>query len=1218
MDTNDVIILSSDEEEQCLKKLEKESSTQKNKHNQLKYNIKQQINDDIPRVLQNCSSNCELEIVDLAENTEISFDLDSNKFKSTILNHNKKSNPGLPETKSSSSLKYETDEQCNQSATSEIKILSIESLDNKIKNDDFSCQDIIVSNTISKNDNKKQLNTPTCHINNSSKFEENKAKTKKLFDEFVERCTSFEDIPNDRIRLSNKLYKKYSEAGTEYINSDEFLGLIQKCTKKLEKNNLYFLAKEVTDELCNRKKIQFGNGVITSNDEFVDGNELQNQPPQNEKKKKKIIKKILSHLDTLGMKIKELENAEVDLSDEEDSSYVQLQRYRKKFCSLYKKFCKLTNEVSDASRIYSRKICFSGSKYPEINRCIENWLNKTRRFPDFSDILKLLENQSSSLGLQYSSEGIRVLATEIFQQVGVQLQRRRQYDLWDTLSGFLTETEDPAESNPELQKVLNTNFEVRVKKEQEIITYFAELQEKQKIMPVEVPDDEANESPNQSDDESEIEEAGNSVNEKLNEVLDKEYICDMETGECKDSLSESENESVVHRNQAVDYKCDEQGLLKKETKNNYKNCKSLKRWEGTNNAEISESNLDTDAKDLRFRTNDGTPKMSNNVGSTIFSNNESLKTEKNNIGLANTSNETVNANHRENSKIFTKTPVVQLTRISQPPRKHLTLYTGCTSSKKRKLSLSSFTKSFHLNETHNEKSPKQFKPSFDVRHCQIQHNFKSIKKLHNFKSFTKQTNIRVRKHALHGLTDISNLLKSIGKTKNFVDVFFSTFRPQKVKSVQRCIRGNFFRTNYKFTPNIQTCALGYGENTVKNLGDGAEESKINKDGSNSGSQRTEENSSFGGQGNGNEGDKNENDGNKKNENSEDKEEDKNEEEEEEENEDGNEDEKHSETMDLVTCELLEGPQNSDGSPLALHNPNKTEAKQGLESKVEPTQNRTTKSNKNRRTKSRIKKNLITAETTIGEEVVEAEVTLEENLSYDICNWSCSFDNDYSIGSSSFRVRDSKIIAPVRQKRKWSNHTSTPSDEERVQNFLLHSPSSISITPPKTMLMSKPPSQDVLKALATLKRLKGISTTRVRRTPSKIREEDIVVINEPNRKRGKYQQKLLSSSSSTRNGSSGPSHDFLPVITKVQSIKSDSTQDGSSAGATSATPCKPSKKAKEESNINVPKISNVWGGFAGESSGSAPNCSFPQYSQTNPNGTPKKKNTKKSVEYVELD
>lgn len=71
--------------------------------------------------------------------------------------------------------------------------------------------------------------------------------------------------------------------------------------------------------------------------------------------------------------------------------------------------------------------------------------------------------------LKQLQQNITISATEIFQQVGVQLQRRRQYDLWDTLSGFLTETEDPAESNPELQKVLNTNFEVRVKKEQEVV-----------------------------------------------------------------------------------------------------------------------------------------------------------------------------------------------------------------------------------------------------------------------------------------------------------------------------------------------------------------------------------------------------------------------------------------------------------------------------------------------------------------------------------------------------------------------------------------------------------------------------------------------------------------------------------------------------------------------------------------------------------------------------
>lgn len=45
------------------------------------------------------------------------------------------------------------------------------------------------------------------------------------------------------------------------------------------------------------------------------------------KKQTKIINKILKKLDLLGMKIRELEEAEVDLSDEEESSYIQLQRF---------------------------------------------------------------------------------------------------------------------------------------------------------------------------------------------------------------------------------------------------------------------------------------------------------------------------------------------------------------------------------------------------------------------------------------------------------------------------------------------------------------------------------------------------------------------------------------------------------------------------------------------------------------------------------------------------------------------------------------------------------------------------------------------------------------------------------------------------------------------------------------------------------------------------
>lgn len=44
-------------------------------------------------------------------------------------------------------------------------------------------------------------------------------------------------------------------------------------------------------------------------------------------KREKIIIQIEMTLDKLGQRIQELEETEVDLSDEEESSYVQLQRF---------------------------------------------------------------------------------------------------------------------------------------------------------------------------------------------------------------------------------------------------------------------------------------------------------------------------------------------------------------------------------------------------------------------------------------------------------------------------------------------------------------------------------------------------------------------------------------------------------------------------------------------------------------------------------------------------------------------------------------------------------------------------------------------------------------------------------------------------------------------------------------------------------------------------
>jgi hypothetical protein len=49
-------------------------------------------------------------------------------------------------------------------------------------------------------------------------------------------------------------------------------------------------------------------------------------------------------------------------------------------------------------------------------------------------------------------------AEEAFVSIGQQLQKQRQYESWDSLSGFLKDQADPAESDPDLESKLQNNY----------------------------------------------------------------------------------------------------------------------------------------------------------------------------------------------------------------------------------------------------------------------------------------------------------------------------------------------------------------------------------------------------------------------------------------------------------------------------------------------------------------------------------------------------------------------------------------------------------------------------------------------------------------------------------------------------------------------------------------------------------------------------------------
>lgn len=48
-------------------------------------------------------------------------------------------------------------------------------------------------------------------------------------------------------------------------------------------------------------------------------------------------------------------------------------------------------------------------------------------------------------------------AEDAFLSLGQQMQRQRQYEAWNSVSVFLKDQPDPAESNPELESMLQNN-----------------------------------------------------------------------------------------------------------------------------------------------------------------------------------------------------------------------------------------------------------------------------------------------------------------------------------------------------------------------------------------------------------------------------------------------------------------------------------------------------------------------------------------------------------------------------------------------------------------------------------------------------------------------------------------------------------------------------------------------------------------------------------------
>ena len=167
-------------------------------------------------------------------------------------------------------------------------------------------------------------------------------------------------------------------------------------------------------------------------------------------RKKLRLKKLEKKLEVLDRQIKKCAEAEVSL-DEMDggySAYIKEDILKRKFVKTWQELCQL-QRVSDCIVIEDRDSSgYEGTPYPEVNRRVQRLL-RLDEFPDYIDIVQLLDrcNTKHSLGIAAEEKG--QLARKVFKEVGKIMKRNRHRDFLHHFGSHLTDsfavTQDPAE-----------------------------------------------------------------------------------------------------------------------------------------------------------------------------------------------------------------------------------------------------------------------------------------------------------------------------------------------------------------------------------------------------------------------------------------------------------------------------------------------------------------------------------------------------------------------------------------------------------------------------------------------------------------------------------------------------------------------------------------------------------------------------------------------------
>ncbi|XP_063794315.1 death domain-associated protein 6 isoform X2 [Pseudophryne corroboree] len=407
------------------------------------------------------------------------------------------------------------------------------------------------------------------------------AENKRLFEEFVDYCSK---LTSEHPEVISFLQGRHAKANPVYLSSVAFRNTLGSCLTRVQnKRSKIFV---YINELCTvlkansqKRKVSLHSPALrnpaaevadVANDEEKETEEA----PEIKKGSKRQIRYLENLLRIYSLEIKKLQEKELSLEDleDEDSSYIQESRLKRKLLRIFEKLCELRDCPSLTGRVIEQRIQYRGTRYPEVNRRLEKFINSYRDiFPDYGDVLRVIQKANEKHNLTLSRKQMQSMAQDAFRELGNKLQDRRHLDMVYNFGSHLTDSfknvNDPALQDQSLARHLRDNRNMALSHLDDIIKKYAEMQDdgeeeerkkwkRESEMPSTSKDEKgaysSRRSSSPASDEEEEEESDDSDTDIEEELKQCEQIEDGEDGEEEESPGDQENDADPNMDTASD------------------------------------------------------------------------------------------------------------------------------------------------------------------------------------------------------------------------------------------------------------------------------------------------------------------------------------------------------------------------------------------------------------------------------------------------------------------------------------------------------------------------------------------------------------------------------------------------------------------------------------------------------------------------------------------